>query len=751
MNQREKIGLAALGAVVGGWFVVWPMIENMFIVPVRDLKISQQAASSALEKAEDAELQLQVKTRQLADWRKRSLPADELAAQSEYMEWLTELARLSGFRADDTLKVKPGAKPNRTGAFAPIQVEIEARATLESVSRFLYYFNRTDLAHRVVNLDLKSPAAAGTPELEVVLTAEGLSVSGAARQTSLFPATLISEPLEADQQTLAVDNTKDFPPKAPFRIRIGREFADVTAVDGSQWTVTRGVEGTAGDDHPAGSRVELVPLRVLATRVAQSLKPTDTKFKVESTFGFPIQPGFQIQIEDETLLVTAVTLNEWTVKRGIDGSTAAAHRLNSRVDLSMPWELYQEQLLALAPFVKPQPPREYKPQLIAEDTSIDRGDAVKMTVKVEDFNPDLGPVRIQIGDEVPTGLQFNPDSGELEWTPGEDTEARDYSIALSAFQGESSDQPLATRTLTLTVKDPNQAPTITVPDGPELFQGQLVRLQLTAQDPDSETVSFRVEGESLPELQLNSETGELTWQPPRTMAPGEYTLTVVAEDAGTPKMSANGSIRFTVKEDTASFVFLVACIFQDNRPEAWFYDRSTNQTAIAAEGTAVTFGSVTGTVHQVGKDFVILQLGSERHRLGLGENLRSTQLIERLEPAEPAEPAEPTEQAAPVQPPTPSAPDLPESPGNENEPGAKTSSSPETDKESGGPSSIEPVEPEAAGTELPKPSETTPPGTSVESQGSETTPPPAQPDTPQSTGETPQNSSSTTANPATTP
>jgi hypothetical protein len=46
---------------------------------------------------------------------------------------------------------------------------------------------------------------------------------------------------------------------------------------------------------------------------------------VASTAGFPSIAPFSVRIEDETLLVTAVNANTWTVTRGQAGTTAAAH------------------------------------------------------------------------------------------------------------------------------------------------------------------------------------------------------------------------------------------------------------------------------------------------------------------------------------------------------------------------------------------------------------------------------------------
>ena len=679
MNQREKTGLTVLGTVVGGYFFVWPLIESVFVTPVNDLEARFKAAQTAFDKAEESEFLLESRTRQLAGWRRRSLPADELAAQSEYMEWLTELARLSGFRADDSLKIKPGAKPSRTGAFAPVQVEIEGRATLKSVSRFLHYFHQTDLAHRVVSLDLKSPATTGTPELEVVLVAEGLSVSGAARDTSLFPATLASTDVDADQTTIRVDGMAGFERKLPFRVRMGTEFASVTAVDGINWTVRRGIDGTASSSHAAGSRIELVPTKQLATRITQVLKASDSSMKVESTYGFPIQPGFQIRVDDEELRVTAVNDREWTVERGIKNTTPVDHSRNAITRLEMPWELYEEQLLALAPFVKPQPPREYQPRFTAQNSTVDRGDTLNMDLAVEDFNPDLGDIRVTVGQQIPEGLRFDEKTGKLEWTPGDELPAGDYELELAAYQGSNGSNPLISGTLRLTLRDPNQPPQLVVPETMEVFQGQALEFQVSATDPEESAIAFRLSGDVPPELSVDASTGNLKWTVPMSFPPGEYSFEVVAEDGGSPAMSTTGKLNFLIKEDISSFVYLVACIFQDDRPECWLFDRTQNKTLIVRSGEEVRIGSFEGAIEEIGKESIVLRSGSQILQLPLGENLASSRLIREI----PQSSSPPDTDADPEADPATTS-------------GTNPEQIPENEEESGGPDAKKSVDPESS-------------------------------------------------------
>jgi hypothetical protein len=57
------------------------------------------------------------------------------------------------------------------------------------------------------------------------------------------------------QTSFTIGNPSLFPPDGQFRIRIESELMLVTAVAGSSWTVTRGIEGTSAVSHDAGASI----------------------------------------------------------------------------------------------------------------------------------------------------------------------------------------------------------------------------------------------------------------------------------------------------------------------------------------------------------------------------------------------------------------------------------------------------------------------------------------------------------------
>jgi hypothetical protein len=105
------------------------------------------------------------------------------------------------------------------------------------------------------------------------------------------------------------------------------ESPDANANTNGKLKVTLAAEGLCLPD--AEPRSTLFP----QSELAGSLPRTFGTLKVASTKGFPTSGEFGIRIEDEFLTVTKVAGNEWTVMRGIDGTTKARHPDKAEVEL----------------------------------------------------------------------------------------------------------------------------------------------------------------------------------------------------------------------------------------------------------------------------------------------------------------------------------------------------------------------------------------------------------------------------------
>lgn len=258
MDEKKRTKVLG-GVLVGvlGLAVVGPAVKDSFLKPVRDAQIKYASAQTSLEAEEAREQDLRVARARISAAQDASLPVNVLDAQRLYQEWITDLAQQCQFAA---LSVTPGAKGGQAEMFQVAGITVSAETDLEHLARFLHLFEQADLIHRISALDIKPTGSQGNPRLEISLTAEGMSVSGASSRGELFARCGLTSALSAEATTVQVDAPQDFPPAAPFLARVESEMVNVTHVDGATWTVERGIEGTKPADHAAGAIVQQFPV-----------------------------------------------------------------------------------------------------------------------------------------------------------------------------------------------------------------------------------------------------------------------------------------------------------------------------------------------------------------------------------------------------------------------------------------------------------------------------------------------------------
>jgi hypothetical protein len=258
MQKRERILFLVAAAAVLLWLGL-PKVNAFFFGGLDEARDRLAAVEEQLAlKTKDA-ARITAAGATLKQWRSRSLPPDPLVAQRLYQVWLTDLAQIAELTE---VKVTPGRRTPKGKVYTAVLVSLEGKATISRLSRFLYYFYRTDLPHRVVTLNVESGGTRDDAVHTVSLTAEGLSFTGVPPRAWLFPQTTIQREFrsQSSPQTMEVADATHFPTEAGFRIRAGNEYLLVTARNGTQWTVQGGVDGTRTDRHAVGETLELAPI-----------------------------------------------------------------------------------------------------------------------------------------------------------------------------------------------------------------------------------------------------------------------------------------------------------------------------------------------------------------------------------------------------------------------------------------------------------------------------------------------------------
>jgi hypothetical protein len=240
MNQRERI--LAIAVVVLA--VLWAG-NYYFATYTTSLHAREAQRNAAQARLDAAEKKLSVgrtAVKQIAEWDKRSLPADLGKAQSLYKAWLLSKAKDAGLGVKDITSFTPTA--TNSGAYKAIGYHLVANGSLSSVTGLLYEFYRAPLLHQITRLELNRPP--GASQLTVNLDVEGLSLRGAVA-TDKLP--------EGDSKRLKLASAQDYiksfsernlvsaysPPRPPEPVREHHEPPPKPKFDDSEFAMFSGV------------------------------------------------------------------------------------------------------------------------------------------------------------------------------------------------------------------------------------------------------------------------------------------------------------------------------------------------------------------------------------------------------------------------------------------------------------------------------------------------------------------------------
>lgn len=565
-NKRTKVLAGALAAVMGFGFI---RPDQKIMEPIRKAEADYVEAEKNLDMATEKNTQVIQAEVNLENAQAISLPPSPTDALRVYQKWITNLAEQCNFAA---LKVSPGRIDNRADRYLAVNVLVEAEVGLEDFSRFMFLFDQAAVKHRITNLDITSTGTSGKPRMEIVMTAEGMSVVGTSSHDDVFPVTKLTSELAADETEFTVLDSESFPKKTPFLAQVGFEMVEVTATDSEKWTVSRGVQGTKASQHDASEYVQLFPVRY-----------QDDPVKFEDYQNF----------------------------------------------------------LASSPFVKPTVPRKLSPKIAGlSDKTIAPGESVALKVSTVDVNADVGAITYALENAV-EGMTLDPETGEFRWETTAETEAKTYSPNIVVLQKNNEELKLA-KSFNVTIKVPNDAPTLEVASEAIVVLGQTFELGLSAQDDgDSSQLNFSLEGDVPEGLSLDGSSRKLTWIPAKTFSPGEYDVTVKVTDGGEPAKSATESVKLKVQDDQAIYLKLTGSVALDGEPIALLRNLISADNPKLKVGDKLNASEISATVKEIASRYILIEDSDGVWQIDLGDTVRDRKLIEAAVKPEVTETPEP--------------------------------------------------------------------------------------------------------------
>ncbi|MFM8396114.1 MAG: SUMF1/EgtB/PvdO family nonheme iron enzyme, partial [Acidobacteriota bacterium] len=213
------------------------------------------------------------------------------------------------------------------------------------------------------------------------------------------------------------------------------------------------------------------------------------------------------------------------------------------------------------------PPTPNRPPVITAPGAVTviGGEALNFVVAASD--PDSGQSLTITNSNLPVGAAFAQNtatSGQFAWTPT----AGQVGVYAIAFSVTDNGSPALseTRTVTITVLQPNRSPVLTLPGTQTALVGEQLTFQVTGADPDAgQRVTITTITANLPRGATFVATagatgsGQFKWKP-TTAQIGTYYISFTATDNGVPTSSSNDIVIIKVTPAFLTTTFTTATV-----------------------------------------------------------------------------------------------------------------------------------------------------------------------------------------------
>jgi Putative Ig domain len=367
--------------------------------------------------------------------------------------------------------------------------------------------------------------------------------------------------------------------------------------------------------------------------IPQELTSNATTVDVPAQAGFPTTAGFFIKANEESMEVTKIVGNRWTLRRGANETIASTHPSGTVLSRTTGLSLTQlqtaaKQLIDANLFAKPVPPVDYQPSITDPgQLVVVRGTKLTHKLEVQNANPALGQPTFRLRGESPSGMTLNKETGQIEWTPAESIAPQVYGLEVEAVQSPSQ-TVIASRSIDIDLKLPNSPPRLNVPDVSIAYIGQPWKLTLSAEDLETPADQLKFSLASDPTgggVVLTGST--LTWKPAESTPTGPVKFEVVVTDQGSPAEKVSKTIEVIVADDAAQTTYLIAIVGTGNEIEAWCYDRLANRRWVYGPEAKFELADIKGQIQSIEKEWLVFTWNDRQYRWNLGDAARDAVLV----------------------------------------------------------------------------------------------------------------------------
>lgn len=183
------------------------------------------------------------------------------------------------------------------------------------------------------------------------------------------------------------------------------------------------------------------------------------------------------------------------------------------------------------------------------DRSVDERSTLSFAL--EAFDSDLPPQTLvfALEEPIPPGLELDPETGGVTWTPTEAQGPGTYPIRVRVMDN-GVPPASAVADFTITVNEVNNPPDLAEIQPQSVDEGQIFALQVIASDSDHPpaALQYRLEGTLPPGISIHPDTGLITWVPGEADGPGSYVIVVRVTEKNADALSTTRSFGLMVNE-----------------------------------------------------------------------------------------------------------------------------------------------------------------------------------------------------------
>lgn len=361
--------------------------------------------------------------------------------------------------------------------------------------------------------------------------------------------------------------------------------------------------------------------------LAAAVNSDDVLLQVSNEAEFSAQKDLQsgkeffVRLGRELLAVTAREGNRWTVRRGCEGTTAAAHDAQELVEywplMAVPAEPLPANL-----FVKPAPPVEYRPKLTPPTAkTVQPGERVDLTIVATGFDTSRGKPEYVLTGTPPAGATLDGATGLFRWATPDDAPIRTYAIPFEVRHPSVPGGKL-TGSVIVQLKRPNASPVAKDLTTQVVYLGQNWKYELPVTDAETprDKLTWKLSEGAPAGLAIDGK-GALSWTPADSTSLGELSLTVEVTDRGDPPATTKVPLSLKVEDDAARFTVLIGIVAQGTDLQAWFYNRLQDRKTVCRPGDVLTIAELSIRIVGMAENRLEVELAGKPRALQVGDPL----------------------------------------------------------------------------------------------------------------------------------